>query len=97
MIAYPSGLLGRRFGDKQGAILGMTLMIIGRVLTATSHDYEVFLLGRLIGGIGAVLLNVLLIKMATDWWVARSARPWRCWSAVDVVDGARSRQRAPIG
>ena len=24
VIAYPSGLLGRRFGDKQGAMLGMT-------------------------------------------------------------------------
>jgi predicted MFS family arabinose efflux permease len=71
VIAYPSGLLGRRFGDKQGAMLGMTLMVIGGVLTGTSHDYEIFLLGRLIGGTGAVLLNVLLMKMATDWFVGR--------------------------
>jgi predicted MFS family arabinose efflux permease len=71
VIAYPGGLLGQRFGDKQGAILGMTLMVIGGVLTGTSHDYEVFLLGRLISGIGAVLLNVLLMKMATDWFVGR--------------------------
>ena len=70
-IAYPSGLLGRRFGDRQGAMLGMTLMVIGGVLTGTSHDFEVFLLGRLIGGTGAVLLNVLLMKMATDWFVGR--------------------------
>ena len=28
-------------------------------------------MGRLIGGIGAVLLNVLLTKMATDWFVGR--------------------------
>jgi len=69
VIAYPSGLLGQRFGDKQGAILGMTLMVIGGMLTGTSNDYEVFLLGRLIGGTGAVLLNVLLMKMATDWFV----------------------------
>ena len=71
VIAYPSGLLGRRFGDKQGAMLGMTLMVIGGVVTGTSHDYEIFLLGRLIGGTGAVLLNVLLMKMATDWFVGR--------------------------
>ena len=69
VIAYPSGLLGQRFGDKQGAILGMSLMVIGGVLTGTSNDYGVFLLGRLIGGTGAVLLNVLLMKMATDWFV----------------------------
>ncbi len=71
VIAYPSGLFGRRFGDKQGAILGMTLMVIGGLLTATSHDYAVFLLGRVIGGTGAVLLNVLVMKMATDWFVGR--------------------------
>ena len=71
VIAYPSGLLGQRFGDKQGAILGMTLMVVGGALTGTSHDYGVFLLGRLISGIGAVLLNVLLMKMATDWFVGR--------------------------
>jgi predicted MFS family arabinose efflux permease len=69
VIAYPSGLLGQRFGDKRIAILGMTLMVFGGVLTASSHNYGVFLVGRLISGIGAVLLNVLLTKMVTDWFV----------------------------
>ena len=71
VIAYPGGLLGQRFGDKQVAILGMTLMVVGGVLTGSSHDYAIFLVGRLISGIGAVLLNVLLTKMATDWFVGR--------------------------
>ena len=71
VIAYPSGLLGQRFGDKRVAILGMTLMVIGGLLTASSHNYAIFLVGRLIGGSGAVLLNVLLTKMATDWFVGR--------------------------
>jgi MFS family permease len=71
VIAYPSGLLGQRFGDKRVAILGMTLMIVGGVLTASGHNYAIFLIGRLISGIGAVLLNVLLTKMVTDWFVGR--------------------------
>jgi predicted MFS family arabinose efflux permease len=71
VIAYPSGLLGQRFGDKQGAILGLTLMVVGGVLTGTGHTYAIFLVGRLIGGVGGVLLNVLLTKMATDWFVGR--------------------------
>jgi len=29
VIAYPSGLLGQRFGDKRIVILGMTLMVVG--------------------------------------------------------------------
>jgi predicted MFS family arabinose efflux permease len=71
VIAYPSGLLGQRFGDKQIAVLGMTLMVAGGVLTALSHSYGIFLVGRLISGIGAVLLNVVLTKMVTDWFADR--------------------------
>ena len=42
VIAYPGGLLGQRFGDKNVAILGMTLMVIGGGLTGASHDYASF-------------------------------------------------------
>ena len=70
LIAYPGGLLGQYFGDKRIAVLGMTLMIVGGMLTATG-DYTTVFAGRLISGIGAVLLNVLLTKMATDWFVGR--------------------------
>ena len=38
VIAYPGGLLGQRFGDKQVAILGMTLMVVGGMLTGSSHN-----------------------------------------------------------
>ena len=70
-IAYPGGVLGQRFGDKRIALLGMTLMVIGGLLTATTSGYSNFFAGRLTSGIGAVLLNVLLTKMTTDWFVGR--------------------------
>src|SRR5215471_4539358 len=70
-IAYPGGLFGQRFGDKRVAIAGLALMTVGGLVTGTSQAYATFLVGRLIGGIGAVLLNVLLTKMATDWFVGR--------------------------
>src|SRR3982750_1675355 len=38
LIAYPGGLLGQYFGDKRIAVLGMALMVVGGLLTATS-DY----------------------------------------------------------
>ena len=70
VIAYPSGLLGQYFGDKRIALLGMSLMVIGGLLTATA-EYSTIVAGRLISGVGAVLLNVLLTKMATDWFTGR--------------------------
>ena len=70
VIAYPSGLLGQYFGDKRIAVLGMTLMVIGGLVTATGEYSNIFG-GRLISGVGAVLLNVLLTKMATDWFTGR--------------------------
>lgn len=71
VIAYPGGLLGQRFGDKRVTILAMALMVAGGLLTGISHDYPVFLIGRLISGIGAVLLNVFLTKIAADWFAGR--------------------------
>jgi predicted MFS family arabinose efflux permease len=70
VIAYPGGLLGQHFGDKRIAVFGMALMIAGGLLTATS-EYTAVLAGRLISGVGAVLLNVLLTKMTIDWFVGR--------------------------
>jgi predicted MFS family arabinose efflux permease len=70
VIAYPGGLLGQYFGDKRIALIGVTLMVAGGLLTAT-EDYPTVLAGRLTSGVGAVLLNVLLTKMTTDWFVGR--------------------------
>jgi MFS family permease len=70
VIAYPGGLLGKHFGDKRIAVLGLALMVAGGLLTATGA-YATILAGRLISGVGAVLLNVLLTKMTTDWFVGR--------------------------
>jgi MFS family permease len=70
IIAYPGGVLGRYFGDRRIALIGMVLMVAGGMLTAT-EDYPTVLAGRLTSGAGAVLLNVLLTKMTTDWFVGR--------------------------
>jgi len=70
VIAYPGGLLGQYFGDKRIALIGVTLMVAGGLLPA-AEDYPVLLAGRLTSGVGAVLLNVLLTKMTTDWFAGR--------------------------
>ena len=67
-LAIPSGWLGKRFGDKRLVLIGLTMMTAGGALLAVVPVYEVMLAGRLISGVGAVLLNVLSTKMVTDWF-----------------------------
>jgi MFS family permease len=68
LFAIPGGWLGKRFGDKRVVLTGLAMMTLGGALLALSDSYEIMLTGRLISGLGAVLLNVLVTKMVTDWF-----------------------------
>ena len=69
LFAIPGGWLGKRFGDKRIVLTGLAMMTLGGALLALSDTYEIMFTGRLMSGIGAVLLNVLVTKMVTDWFV----------------------------
>ncbi len=71
VLAFPAGLLGRRFGDKRVVVIGLLLMFLGGLLAGVADNYEVVVAGRFLSGTGAVLLSVLLTKMATDWFAER--------------------------
>ena len=68
ILAAPGGALGRRFGDKQVVLFGLALMTAGGALMAVSEIWAGQLAGRLIAGLGGVLLNVLMTKMVADWF-----------------------------
>jgi predicted MFS family arabinose efflux permease len=70
-FAIPGGWLGKRFGDKRIVLGGLAMMTVGGALLALFDDYQVMFAGRLISGLGAVLLNVLVTKMVTDWFAER--------------------------
>ena len=71
LFALPGGWLGKRFGDKAVVLVGLAMMTLGGLLLALSEAYETMFLGRLISGLGAVLFNVLVTKMVTDWFAER--------------------------
>ena len=70
-LAIPGGLLGRRFGDKRTVTVGLALMTAGGALIGVADSYAALVAGRLVAGVGAVLLNVLMTKMITDWFAGR--------------------------
>jgi MFS family permease len=70
VFAIPSGLIGQKFGAKRIVLLGLTLMAIGGLMTG-SHVFEITFAGRLISGIGGVMMNVIMTKMVADWFAQR--------------------------
>ena len=71
IIALPGGAIGRRFGDRQVITFGMILMLIGAVIMLVAQTWEGQVAGRVIAGIGGVLLNVLMSKVVTDYFTGR--------------------------
>ena len=67
-FALPGGLLGARFGDKRLVLIGLALMAAGGTGLALSGSAAEANVARLVSGIGAVMLNVLLTKMVADWF-----------------------------
>jgi MFS family permease len=70
-LALPGGFLGRRFGDKRVAVLGLGLMTAGGLVLGASPSYPIACAGRLLSGTGAILFNVLVTKMVADWFAGR--------------------------
>jgi MFS family permease len=67
-LAFPGGLLGKRFGDKRVVVAGLGLMAFGGLVMGASDSYALAAAGRLLSGVGGVLLNVLLTKTVADWF-----------------------------
>ena len=68
VIALPGGMLGSRFGERRLVLIGLTLMAAGGLILAASDTFAVASAGRIVSGIGGVLMNVLLAKMVADWF-----------------------------
>lgn len=70
-LALPGALLQSRLGDKWVCVLGLLLMTGGGLGIGFGQSYFIVASGRLISGAGAVLLNLMVSKMVTDWFAGR--------------------------
>ena len=70
-FAIPGGEIGRRFGDKRVVLGGLALMVAGGLIMSFAPGWGWQIAGRLVSGLGGVLLNVLMSKMVTDAFSGR--------------------------
>jgi MFS family permease len=70
-FALPGGEIGRRFGDKRVVLFGLGLMMAGGLLMALAPTWHWQIAGRIVAGVGGVVLNVLMSKMVTDWFAGK--------------------------
>lgn len=70
-IALPGGTIARLIGDTRVVLIGLGFMAAGSFLAGLVPVWEAQLAGRLVAGIGGVLLNVLMSKLVLDWFTGR--------------------------
>ena len=71
IIAWPGGAIGRALGDKRTVLLGCAVMFAGNVIMAFTDVWAAQVGGRLLTGVGGVVLNVITSKMVADWFAER--------------------------
>ena len=71
VFALPGGAIGQKFGDKRTVLGALALMLAGSVAMAYATSWNVQIAGRLVTGIGGVILSVQLTKMLTDWFAGK--------------------------
>ena len=71
VLALPGAVIGRRIGDRRALMLSLVVMLAGGLVTAWSAGFGGAAAGRLLSGGGAVLMNILLVKITADWFDGR--------------------------
>lgn len=68
VVALPAGMLGQRYGDKPMVMIGLLAMIAGGIICGAAPTNAAIAMGRVVSGVGAAVLAVLMNKMITDWF-----------------------------
>ena len=71
VLALPGGAIGKKFGDKKTLLAGLVLMMAGSCIMAFSSSWSGQISGRLVAGVGSVLMAVMMTKMVADWFAGK--------------------------
>ena len=67
-IALPGGLLAQRFGERRPLLAGLAAMTIGAAACGFAESYTTLWLARLLSGVGAAVVTVVMTKLVIDWF-----------------------------
>ena len=89
-----TGPLSDRWGRKGLIVAGMWTQAVGLFLTAATHQFEWWLVGGLLLGLGTAMVYPSLIAAVSDAahpsWRARSLSVYRFWRDLGYAIGALS-------
>ncbi|TMQ15835.1 MAG: MFS transporter [Candidatus Rokuibacteriota bacterium] len=71
LFAATGSLIGQRLGERRVVLGGLGLMVLGGIVTASAAGFTAAATGRVLSGIGAVLMNILLAKLVADWFTGK--------------------------
>lgn len=70
-LAIPGGFLTDRYGVKQVGVLTLILLFLGSLIVALGNNYWMLAAGRIVTGIGAMVLMVLIPQAIAQWFQGR--------------------------
>ncbi|NQU72195.1 MAG: MFS transporter, partial [Rhodospirillales bacterium] len=70
-LSLPSGMIANRLGDRRTIQIGLVALVVGGGILGSGDSFYGALIGRIIGGFGAVFITVPAAKILTDWFVGK--------------------------
>jgi len=70
-LSLPGGMLADRYGSKKVGSISLFAMALGSSIAALAGSYWLIAVGRLVAGIGATVLLVVMPKIVTSWFYDR--------------------------
>lgn len=71
IVAMLGGTLAAWIGDWRTGVLSLALMAAGALMIAFAPALSWVMAGRVVSGIGGVVVNVVMTKMVIDWFAGR--------------------------
>ena len=68
IVAIPGGSLAARFGDRNVVGWSLVAMLAGGLMMMFGDSWSILLAGRVLAGIGGVVVNIVMTKMLVDWF-----------------------------